>query len=808
MRTKTLFPVAASLLLLAGCAWEAPEGNLPGAGTLSTSEIELLNGEAAEPVALDEFEAPAQARAKAHTHAQDRAAWRNEGRSERVVGPGPETQVEDLPGAGDTDAAAMIVAPGQLEIVDDCEVLLTDLKEQIRKENLAQVYRNMNQALQTVRNDWCYMYEDCDGGFGWDVDDDGDGVMDYADSAVPGATNAGEGQSAKDYSGTNNQVVGVDEADFIKNDGSTIYMLAGSALHIIDAWPAPLTHEIARVEIDGTPKKLFVHGDRALIYSSLGRLGSANWAGGGYYGGGGGECTYGYDCELTGDGRATKLTVLDISDLANPQLVREIWFGGSLLAARRIGERVHTVATSPRLSGPALEAWPENMHGTWDLCDWRTGEPAWTEEEVFDAFSELNERNKRRIQDITLADFLPSVKDVRYVGGAALVREDLLTSCQDVFRDPEQNDNGLITLLSLDIDRLDPLSAVNVVSRPGAVYASRDALYMAVRRYGRNGLPWYFEEDAPIKEATTVHKFRLGSGGEVAEAYLGSGVVKGRVLNQFSMDEHNGFLRIATTTGRVPNPQVHSTMSILGEFDGRLELTGQVDDIAPTEDIRSVRFRGDTGYIVTFKKTDPLFVFDLTDAYAPAILGELKIPGYSTYMHPMDRDHLLAIGYEATEMGNFAYFQGIQLQVFDVSDLEHPALLHKTVIGTRGSTSEATTNHLAFNYYGHRDLLAIPMVICEGGERGRYGYDMTFSGLLVYHLTVDEGFSRLGGIPHADPVTGTSYRSVCGNWWTRSNSHVKRSIFMEEYVYSVAQDMIQVAHLSDLEHPVASVVMD
>jgi len=305
-------------------------------------------------------------------------------------------------------------------------------------------------------------------------------------------------------------------------------------------------------------------------------------------------------------------------------------------------------------------------------------------------------------------------------------------------------------------------------------------------------------------EATTVHKFAFGDGG-ARTTYRGSGAVKGRVLNQFSMDEHRGDLRIATTLGHVPDPNVHSTLSVLREKDGELVVVGMVDHIAPTEDIRSARFEGDKGFLVTFKKTDPLFAFDLSDPGNPRILGELKIPGYSTYMHFLDDGHLLSIGFDADDHGDFAYFDGLMLQVFDVTDLTRPSLVHRQVIGTRGSSSDAALDHLAFNYFPSRNLLALPIIVCEGGDDGNYGTTMTFNGLQVWRVTLDQGFELLGGIPFAEPVHGDDYWSACGVWWTQSNTQVKRSVFMEDFVYSIAPVKLQVASLADLAHPIRTI---
>ncbi|MCA9697547.1 MAG: beta-propeller domain-containing protein, partial [Myxococcales bacterium] len=202
----------------------------------------------------------------------------------------------------------------------------------------------------------------------------------------------------------------------------------------------------------------------------------------------------------------------------------------------------------------------------------------------------------------------------------------------------------------------------------------------------------------------------------------------------------------------------------------------------------------------------PLFVIDLADPNAPAVLGELKIPGFSTYMHPMDDDYLLTMGYDAQDMGNFAYFQGLQLQVIDASDLADPLLKFKEVIGTRGSTSEAATNHLAFNYYKTRDQLAVPMTICEESQGGGdYGDVMTFTGLLVYRVTTDQGFTLLGGIPHDEPDPLNTPSGKCFNWWTKSSSRVKRSVFMEDWVFSIAPDRVNVAHIDSLGDLAASI---
>lgn len=625
-------------------------------------------------------------------------------------------------------------------------------------------------------------------------------------------------KSATDYSTTNTQVVGVDEADFVKNDGSYIYILADGKLQIIDAWPAAQSHEVGAVAIAGDPKKLYVHGDVAVVYSSQSDLyfGSTS---GSYYGSGvasqsgtssglENECTYGYSCEFSGDGRSLKITVFDISDRSNPKLVRDIQLNGAYLNSRRIGNIVHTVAAFPEIPITSLSYLPQELRGYLSSC-WEANEFRYSEKIVRAMFSLLKMQNKERIMALPISTFLPRITDTSYANGLPEADDGLLESCGNFYIAQTGDGRGFLTLLSFDLSETAPMSATTIIGKPGAVYASTDALYVAVRHYASTMADWFYDDVDVIPEATSMHKFAL-SPDSIETGYVGSGVTKGRILNQFSMDEHDGYLRIATTTGRLPNPDAHNTLSVLSEESNTLRVIGMVDNIAPSEDIRSVRFNGDVGFIVTFKKTDPLFVLDLSDPSEPVIKGELKIPGFSTYMHLLDESHLLTIGYDADDQGSFAWFQGVQLQIIDVSDLTNPLLVHKKVIGTRGSTSEAATNHLAFNYFPERSLLAIPMTICDGsGTGGTYGDLMTFSGLLVYNVTIEDGFRRVGGVPHKEPETETTYSGACNNWWTDSNSIIQRSVFMgdesEDFVYSIAFDSIDVASLEDLENPLIKV---
>ena len=648
--------------------------------------------------------------------------------------------------------------------LSDCSDVESRVRDNALRDMNQRLYDNYLVALQA--EEWCW---------GWDDDvlsgADGD-PRDDGGGNVPPPSGEDEG-GASEYSETNNQVDGVDEADFIKNDANYLYVVSDGALRIINAWPAPQTHVTATVPIEGTPKKLFVLEDRALVYSSLEEASDEySWQPK--------ECTYGYHCSFTGDGNPTKITVLDMTDRYAPEVVRELWLSGSYVNARRIGTAVHTVVSDTAPVYEGLSYWPDSF----DYCSGASIQEITTE------FARLRAANTRIIMATALTDYLPTIREA-VGGGEAQVNDDYLGSCDSFYASTLEDGAAITSILSLDIFADDSTGFTSIVSYPGALYGAADALYISVpHQQGSGG--WYGGMEG-VDEASTVHKFALASD-PPSSNYRGSGVVKGRVLNQFSMDQWEEHLRIATTTGHVPNPDVHSTLSVLSEQDGELVTVGVLDDIAPTEDIRSVRFAGERGFIVTFKKTDPLFYLSLADPEDPKIMSELKIPGFSTYMQLMDTTHLMTIGYDADDQGSFAWFTGVMLQIFDVCNPLDPELVHKEVIGTRGSSSEALTNHLAFNYFAPKELLSIPMTLCEDSSGGgSYGTNMTFSGLMVFDVTAADGFSLHGQVDH--PV-GTGID--CSNWWTDATSQVKRSVIMDDYVFSVSETLIKVNNLADL----------
>jgi hypothetical protein len=578
---------------------------------------------------------------------------------------------------------------------------------------------------------------------------------------------AGYGSAARhsvhSASGTNNQVEGVDEADLVKNDGRYVYLATHDALRIVDAASLRV---VSVTKLAGDVRQMLLEGDRAVVFTASKR--------------GGRPCTYGYDCTFAGDGSHTKMVVVDVADRARPRIVRQIELSGSLIAARRIGNAAHAVVSD----NDNDEAEPYYETSPRDL-----------------PFCRKNEIDVRAKFDRLLRDNERTIRATRFTFPTITEKGASHKLC-DAMHVPLADGVAFTTLVSFDMrdDRAPPVTAT-IESRPGAVFASENAFYVAVRHQRAGGGQRWYGFYGSENEVSDVHKFKIG--GKPADTrYAGSGVFPGHVLNQFSMDEWYGYLRIATTRGRVPDPAVESAVSVLAETkSGNLVRVGAAEHIAPSEDIRAVRFDGDRGYVVTFKKTDPLFVLDLHHPAEPKILGELKIPGFSTYLHRIDPTHLISIGYDAQDHGDFAFFDGIILQMFDVTKSTEPQLLHKETIGTRGSSSEAATDHLAFNYFGERNLLALPMTVCEGGGDGRFGDRMTFSGLYVYEVTLEHGFRRLGGVDH-----GTK-GARCTAWWSSAESAVKRSIFIDDFVYSIAADRMKVQRMDRFGEDLADIAL-
>ncbi|MBI2634476.1 beta-propeller domain-containing protein [Candidatus Peregrinibacteria bacterium] len=564
-----------------------------------------------------------------------------------------------------------------------------------------------------------------------------------------------------DFSTTNVQVEGVDEADIVKTDGSYIYVLSGNTVRVVKALPPSRLMEMDKVTFGDadnfSPTDMYVDGDRLVVMGTFyGAIqpfveGSAVSVGDGISVGDGvvyPNYSPNYYSALT------VVYIFDVSDGANAKELRKVTFEGNYSSSRKIGDVVYVVMN--------------------------------------------NRDNFYSIMD----EKVPSLETLVPLYGEDMVQP-VVDGCTDVKVIPGVESNQYLILAAIPVD--DPNAEVDkevVIGSTGTVYASTENLYVAEHDFAS----WWGRIDSG--EKTKIHKFELDSdGGQVV--YIGSGSVPGTILNQFSMDEYKGDFRIATTKGSLWDGTSDNNLYILDE---KLQPAGKIEGIAPGEKIYSVRFMGERAYMVTFKKVDPFFVIDVADPNNPRILGKLKIPGYSDYLHPFDKDHIIGVGKDAAapseeEAGSrdidFAWYQGMKLAMFDVTDVENPVELHKVVIGDRGTDSELLHNHKALYFDKERGLMAFPVSLAEVPEdvkndpnasASTYG-DFVYQGAYVYDVSLENGFELRGKITHYDEG---EVAAKSGYYWGGGSRDVMRILRIDDFLYTVSRGMVKASDIDDL----------
>ena len=529
------------------------------------------------------------------------------------------------------------------------------------------------------------------------------------DAAISAANSAGS-KSDVDYSGTNIQVAGVDEADIVKTDGRYIYLSRLNTVYIIKAYPAEEAKLLTKIRFDVEVNDLFVAGDKLVVFTMGYSRVFASKAGG---------------VSPMPMISTTTVYFYNISDRVNPVRERTYEAEGGYMATRMIGEYVYVVSQKG--------AWVYN--GVLDL-------PAYTE-------------NGK--------PYLIPATSIYYYNGT----------------DPHY---AYTTVASINTQKpKDPVTSKTfLLGSSSTVFCSANYLYLTTGGYSSTG----------------VHKIELDNGNIEG---IADGSVPGWVLNQFSMDESNNYFRIATTTGHAWG--VSTSKNNVYILDAYLKIVGRLEDLAPGEQIYSARFMEDRLYLVTFKKVDPLFVIDLKDPTAPKVLGKLKIPGYSNYLHPYDETHIIGLGKEAidSEKGNFAWYQGVKLSLFDVSDVANPREVAKLEIGNRGTDSPALSDHKAFLFSREKNLLVIPILEARidpsiyGGrvQANIYG-DYVYQGAYVFQIST-EGIQLRGRITHlkGDELLKSGY-------WFSSEYSVYRCLYIGENLYTISGGMVKINSLSDL----------
>ena len=465
-------------------------------------------------------------------------------------------------------------------------------------------------------------------------------------------------------SGTNVQEAGVDEADIVKADDRMLVTATAqdNRLRLVDltgSTPRPA----GTVDLPGSwQQDLFLAGDRVLVMSAGADppVGPASGM-------------MPRDIAPGGMPAATSsLTLIDVSNVDAPRVLSQLTLDGSHVSARLTDGVARVVMRSGPVGLPFVH--PEGGG--------------------LNAEREAEEANRRIITDSTIDNWLPAY--VLADGQGNIIDEGRMLDCENVHRPETFAGLGLTTVLNIDIDAdFVPRGGTAVITSGDTVYASPDSLYIATQSWTSTGA-----RIAPVDTETSIHRFSLADPSRAV--HTGSGTVEGRLLSQWAMSEHEGYLRVATTTGEGESSQ--SSVIVMDATDQALAEVGRVDGLGITERIYAVRYMGDRGYVVTFRQTDPLYVLDLSDPAAPQVEGELKIPGFSSYLHPVAEGRLLGVGQDATEEGRTT---GLQASLFDVSDPTAPQRLATLDLGQGYSPVES--DHRAFLYWEPEKLAVLPV---------------------------------------------------------------------------------------------------
>ena len=496
--------------------------------------------------------------------------------------------------------------------------------------------------------------------------------------------------------------------------------------------------------------------------------------------------------------QTTLMLAYDISDRANPTLVRETEVDGYYKTSRKIGGSVYIVTNKYEYYYGEIElakppvAYRDNANAN---------ENANANANAAGAEGAEGAAGGPTATIARLADS-GDYKDVGY---------------GSIYYFPGQRRSNYIVIAGIDInDASRPASVQAVLDSGDNVYASQDCLYVASANYSYMDIVMDMSQSAdrsaPSQSygSTAIHRFRL-SGASVS--YDGRGEVPGHILNQFSMDQYGEWFRIATTTEGYNDLLGYFKNNNLYVLDSGLKIAGRLENLAPGERIYSVRFMGVRAYVVTFKTVDPLFVIDLADPRAPRVLGELKIPGYSDYLHPYDENHLIGVGKDAVEVPvnwgggseTVAYYQGIKIALFDVSDVSNPIERWNTSIGDRGTESELLRNHKALLFSKERNLLALPVEVMEfgpGGAAGREAWEygeFTFQGAYIYNLDLDTGFTLRGRITHlseSDLRDANQYGYY--GWGSEREKYIDRLLYVRDTLYALSRRYISASDLGTL----------
>lgn len=530
------------------------------------------------------------------------------------------------------------------------------------------------------------------------------------------------------FSTTNNQELGVDEADIVKTDGRRLVMVLDGKLSVVDVTGSvPELMGSVSLSRHVAVSELFLHEDRVVLlgstWNAIGPLIDTRPP----------RFIDDPDADFIAPTRfrqSPSVTVTEVDISSEPTVTANLQIDGAYVSARLIDGVAKLVVRS----GPTGFDW------------------VWPQGGGLRAERLATEANQQLVADSTIENWVPYF--ILTDANGDVLSEGAAIECDRARHPVEFAGLNMLSILSLDLaESIAIVDGTGVLGSGNTVYASPNSIYVASQAWRDDSY------------TTQIHQFSMN--GKTTE-YTATGGVNGTLLNQFAMSEHNGDLRVATTT--VPDWQdsrarQESLVTVLRPSDGELKTIGSVDGLGLDEQIYSVRFLGAMAYVVTFRQIDPLFTIDLSDPTDPTVRGELKIPGYSSYLHPVADGLLLGVGQDATRDGRII---GSQVSLFDVHDPDDPVRIAKLTLG-RDASSTVEWDHRAFLQWG--ELVVLPITQYDWHEEK----PQFFTGVVV--LDVSAGaIAEKARISHADISTNEA------GW----NSAILRSVVIDDALYTVS----------------------
>ncbi|MGH1521773.1 MAG: beta-propeller domain-containing protein [Nitrosopumilus sp.] len=606
--------------------------------------------------------------------------------------------------------------------------------------------------------------------------------------AVPSVATSKLQSGNIEYSTTNIQVENVDEPDYIKNDSKYIYVVSKNTLSIIDAHPAESAELILKIALDIESQyieNMFLNENRLVIF---------------YNGQSDDEIIPQYDfIPRRSYSPVTHALIVDVTDKENPTILKDYSIDGHFRDARMIGNYVYFVTNSnidyqyPKLPVILEDSIPRMTPSAF----------------YFDNVEQFSNFNTLTAIDI-FGDSINSETFLMGYTGTFYVSENnfYLTYQQNIpggfYENSSQNRffDVVVPLLPANIqNEIQAIQDNSTINTTTQWIKISEIMQKSYNTMDKNDKEILFEKirgalneyDAKIQEdtrKTIIHKISID---EDEIEYVAKGSVPGRLLNQFSMDENGDRFRVATTTEYYTQYQGTTRANAVYVLDEQLSIVGSLDEIALDESIFSARFIDDRLYLVTFQQIDPFFVIDLsTDT--PKILGELKIPGFSNYLHPYDEEHIIGIGRDTKEIGDNRVQQlGIKIALFNVVDVNNPKVADQVIIGDSSTNSESLYDHKAFFFDKRNGILSIPINgnmnnLNDVSNSKKIAPEQNrWSGFYIFDLDNIEGFTLKGTVTHS---------SDDSRYYGMNNA---RTFYIEDVLYTTSEEYIKMNFINNLE---------